>query len=80
MPKGCILGLIGENGAGKSTVISSLLDTIRHEGEVKLLGEKISADLKNRIGVVFDEMGFHDLVQSFQNHGPPYNHTICFLS
>lgn len=59
LPKGCILGLIGENGAGKSTVISSLLDTIRHEGEVKLLGEKMSADLKNRIGVVFDEVGFN---------------------
>ena len=29
LPSGCIMGLIGENGAGKSTMIKLILDMIR---------------------------------------------------
>lgn len=29
LPSGCILGLIGENGAGKSTTINSMLGVFR---------------------------------------------------
>lgn len=32
LPSGCIMGLIGENGAGKSTTIKMILDMIRREG------------------------------------------------
>ena len=28
LPKGCVLGLIGENGAGKSTTIKLILDIV----------------------------------------------------
>ena len=60
LPQGCILGLIGENGAGKSTTIRAILNVLKYEGEITVLGEKMSAPLKNRIGVVLDEVGFHD--------------------
>ena len=40
LPSGCILGLIGENGAGKSTTIKLILDMIRKdEGTVTILGQ-----------------------------------------
>ena len=58
LPQGCILGLIGENGAGKSTTIRSILGSLKYDGEIKVLGQQISAELKNRIGVVLDEVGF----------------------
>lgn len=73
IPKGCIVGFVGENGAGKSTTILSILGVIpRDEGEVELLGHKIrprkegtntfdpSADesWREQIGVVFDECNF----------------------
>ena len=31
LPTGCIMGLIGENGAGKSTTISLLMNTIQRD-------------------------------------------------
>ncbi|HAG13552.1 MAG TPA: ABC transporter, partial [Ruminococcus sp.] len=52
---------IGENGAGKSTTIKSMLGMIRPDsGTIKLLGEEISVNtsaLKNEIGSVPDEIG-----------------------
>ena len=65
LPSGCVMGLIGKNGAGKSTIIKSILNIIRKkEGTITILG-KDSTDnsLKNDIGIVFDEMG---LPESFK--------------
>lgn len=63
LPSGCILGLIGENGAGKSTTIRLLLNLIRREaGEITVLGETVGTagfeKIKEDLGVVFDEPGF----------------------
>lgn len=42
LPAGCVMGLIGENGAGKSTVIRCLLHMIeRTAGDISLLGKNI---------------------------------------
>ena len=39
LPSGCIMGLIGENGAGKSTTIKLILGMLRKDsGTVKVLG------------------------------------------
>ena len=44
LPKGAIMGLIGENGAGKSTTINAILDLIhKDEGRVSFWG-RISAE------------------------------------
>ena len=66
LPSGCILGLIGENGAGKSTTIKLLLGMIKPDaGSAKVLGVDISQDMKalrEDIGVVLDEPGLpHNL-------------------
>lgn len=65
VPKGSIMGFIGQNGAGKTTTIRSLLNiTSIDEGEIKLLGLdhiKDEFDIKNRLAVVFDEIPFHDV-------------------
>ena len=62
LPSGCIMGLIGENGAGKSTTIRLLLGLARRDGgEVSVLGEDpegASRELRERIGVVFDDCPF----------------------
>lgn len=58
LPSGCIMGLIGENGAGKSTTIKMLLDIVRPDsGDIKIFGAERSAMQKNDIGVVLDEVG-----------------------
>lgn len=68
LPEGCILGLIGENGAGKSTVIKLILNTIKRDGgNIKILGKDNSenlAELKEDIGVVMDEAGIPECLNS----------------
>ena len=65
VPKGSIMGSIGQNGAGKTTTIRSLLNIIGiDKGEIKLLGLdylKNEQEIKERISVVFDELPFHDI-------------------
>lgn len=59
LPSGCIMGLVGENGAGKSTTIKLMLNMIKKNGgEIKLLGEDYTVCSKEDIGVVFDESCF----------------------
>ena len=61
LPCGCIMGLIGENGAGKSTTIKLLLGMLRSDGgTVRLLGKDQSEALPlalEEVGVVLDEPG-----------------------
>lgn len=62
LPAGCIMGFIGENGAGKSTTIRLILDQIaRDHGKITILGKDNKEDLdavKEHIGVVLDESNF----------------------
>lgn len=58
LPNGCIMGLIGENGAGKSTTIKSVLGIVRPDsGSIRVFGHEISPEDKNDIGVVLDDVG-----------------------
>lgn len=63
VPKGRIVGFIGENGAGKSTTIHIILNEINKDsGSVEVLGlDHTVAAVKEKVGVVFDECNFHDL-------------------
>ncbi len=63
VPKGTIMGLIGENGAGKSTTINAILDLIhKDDGVVTFWGQELSSakQLKEDIGVVFDGINFYE--------------------
>ena len=62
VPKGRIVGFIGENGAGKSTTINLILNELKRDsGTVEILGTDIwDNSVKKEIGVVFDECNFHE--------------------
>ena len=66
VPKGSIMGFIGQNGAGKTSTIKSLLNiTSIDSGEIKLLGLdhiKDEFEIKKQIAVIFDELPFHDML------------------
>lgn len=70
LPEGCILGLIGENGAGKTTAIRLLLGMTKPDGgTASLLGTDIGADLravKEEVGVVLDEPGLPQCMTAVQ--------------
>lgn len=64
VPRGTIVGLIGENGAGKSTTIKAILELIKKDaGSIELLGREeaeIDFATRNHIGIVFDGTNFPD--------------------
>ncbi len=70
VPEGCVCGFIGQNGAGKTTTIQIILDAINKDaGEVYVFGKSVgqnSTAVREDIGVVFDEMGFHDFLTAKQ--------------
>jgi ABC-2 type transport system ATP-binding protein len=64
IPRGSIMGFVGENGAGKTTTIKAMLDLINTDGgEACLLGcpsKSLTMKVKSELGVVFDGSSFHD--------------------
>ena len=70
LPSGCIMGLIGENGAGKSTTIKLILNMLHKDsGTITLLGKDNESDmrlLKEDIGVVMDEVGIPEFLTAKQ--------------
>lgn len=44
IPLGRIVGLIGANGAGKTTMLNAILGLIRYQGELKVLGQNPGKD------------------------------------
>ncbi len=71
LPYGCILGLVGENGAGKSTTIRLIMDALdRDGGDVSVLGtdnrSREFLNLKEEIGVVLDETFVPEVINAKQ--------------
>lgn len=67
LPAGCILGLVGENGAGKSTTIRLMLDMLRRDGgTVVLLGTEDISSVKAEVGVMLDENGIPNCLNAGQ--------------
>lgn len=64
VPKGSIMGFIGQNGAGKTTTIKAILNILKCDsGSIKIFGKdhiKDELEIKSQIAAVFDEIPFHD--------------------
>lgn len=70
LQEGCITGLIGANGAGKSTTFKAILDLIRIDGgEIRIFNKnhrEITPTEKEEIGVVLSESGFSGYLTIYQ--------------
>jgi ABC-2 type transport system ATP-binding protein len=70
VPKGSIMGFIGQNGAGKTTTIKAILNIVRREaGNIQLLGMdniKNEREIKEQISAVFDEIPFQNQLNATQ--------------
>ncbi len=79
LPCGCIMGLIGENGAGKSTTIKLILDMIQKDsGSITILGKDNGSSIeltKEDIGVVMDEVGIPECLTA-KHVGKIMKHTF----
>ena len=70
VPKGSIMGFIGQNGAGKTTTIRALLNITKCDsGSIKMLGLdhiQNEYEIKEHIAAVFDEIPFHESLNAIQ--------------
>lgn len=71
VPSGTICGLVGENGAGKSTTIRLLMGALRPDsGAAAVLGTDVSSPaftaVKEDVGVVLDEAYFPETLNALQ--------------
>ncbi len=71
VPMGTICGLVGENGAGKSTAIRLLMNAMKADsGEIRLLGAAAGTqefdEAKEEVGVVLDEAYFPETLTAIQ--------------
>ena len=69
LPSGSIMGLVGENGAGKSTTIKLIMNAIKRDaGSVSVLGvdnqSRAFSDIKEDIGVVLDEAYYPEVLNA----------------
>lgn len=73
LPYGSIMGFVGENGAGKSTTIGCILNTIKRDGgRIRLFGREMSdssTELREKIGVVYDGENFPGYLTTEQLSG-----------
>ena len=80
LPSGCIMGLVGENGAGKSTTIKLILDMIHKDsGTIRVLGKDNTEGIeliKEDIGVVLDEVGIPECL-TVEQVGKVMKNTFC---
>ncbi len=71
IPKGCIFGLLGPNGVGKTTTIRMILGLIRPDhGSVEIFGKDISSNreaiLKN-MGAMVETPSFYGNLNAWEN-------------
>ena len=71
VPSGTICGLVGENGAGKSTTIRLLMGALRPDsGTSQVLGVDVSSpefrEVKEDVGMVLDEAYFPESLNAVQ--------------
>lgn len=71
VPRGEIFGLLGHNGAGKSTAIGMMLGQVwPTSGEVKVCGYNVSSHRAlalQKVGAIFETPAFYDYLSGWRN-------------
>lgn len=66
LPKGKIIGLIGENGSGKTTTIKAILNLMDYDkGKIKIFGKdskSLTKKEREQIGVILDDSFFSPIL------------------
>jgi ABC-2 type transport system ATP-binding protein len=88
VPRGEIFGLLGHNGAGKSTAIGMMLGQVwPTSGEARVCGYNVAQDRRNalaKVGAIFESPVFYDYLTGWRNlellscySGPTSKERIC---
>jgi len=70
LPQGYVMGLVGPNGSGKTTIIKLIMNLIMKQGgEIEVFGQDhraCEAQIKGRIGFVYERPHFYDNLKLHQ--------------
>jgi ABC-2 type transport system ATP-binding protein len=68
LPEKSIMGLVGENGSGKTTILKIILNAIKlRSGTVKIFGKdavRFEEEIKQQLGVLLDDCYFHECLDA----------------
>lgn len=88
LPKGYIMGFVGQNGSGKTTTIRLILNmTVRNNGSIKIFGKDNileEQEIKQDIAVVFDDIFFvenwkvYDVEKAIKGFYDNWNSTLYY--
>ncbi len=88
LPKGKIIGLIGENGSGKTTTIKAILNLMNYDkGSVKIFGKdskNLNKEEREQIGIVLSDSFFspilnaHDINKLMKNFYSNWNEKLYY--
>src|SRR5881392_1908487 len=71
VPRGEIFGLLGHNGAGKSTTIGMMLGQVwPTSGEAVICGHDVTRERRQalqRVGAIFETPVFYDYISGYRN-------------
>ncbi|MEG0671413.1 ABC transporter ATP-binding protein [Clostridium sp.] len=71
LQRGYIMGFIGENGAGKTTIIKLIMNLVKKDsGEINIFGKdnvKFEKEIKEKIGFVYDQCCYHEHLSLDEN-------------
>ena len=71
VPKGAIFGLLGHNGAGKSTAIGMMLGQVwPTSGRISICGHDVQNERERallRVGAIFESPVFYDYLSGYRN-------------
>ena len=68
IPQGCVYGLLGPNGSGKTTTLGIVLGVIpATSGSFNWFGKPASAALRKKIGTILEQPNFYSYLTAVQN-------------
>jgi len=68
VPKGCVFGILGPNGSGKTTTLGIILDVLKsNSGSFKWFGKPSGPDTRKQIGSLLETPNFYHYLSALDN-------------